>query len=100
MDTVNCPKCGQQATEGATCSKCGHTAKNGTVLPSQRLREKPPQEVAGWVITPIPPEIAEDFRRTFIEEDYIAALREIEATGGVKFEDFIEELESAAGEHE
>jgi hypothetical protein len=99
VDTIHCPNCGQQATGDAICSNWGHAAKNGTVSPSQRLREKPPGEMAGWVIQPIPPEIAEEFRRTFNEEEYLADLREIEATGGVKFEDFIEELERAASEH-
>jgi hypothetical protein len=45
---------------------------------------------------PIPPEIVEWARQTFDEEEFLARVREIEATGGVRLEDFIAELEAKA----
>jgi hypothetical protein len=44
----------------------------------------------------IPPEILEWARQTFDEEDFLAQVREIEATGGVSLEQFIAELEARA----
>jgi len=44
----------------------------------------------------IPPEILEWARQTFDEEEFLAHLREIEATGGLRLEDFIAELEARA----
>jgi hypothetical protein len=45
---------------------------------------------------PIPPEILEWARQTFNEEEFLAELREIEATGGLRLEDFIAEVEARA----
>lgn len=42
----------------------------------------------------IPPEILEWARQTFDEKDFLAQIREIEATGGLSVEDFIAELEA------
>jgi hypothetical protein len=42
----------------------------------------------------IPPEILEWARQTFDEEEFLAHVREIEATGGLRLEDFITELEA------
>jgi hypothetical protein len=42
----------------------------------------------------IPPEILEWARQTFDEEEFLAQVREIEATGGLSLEDFIAELEA------
>ncbi len=42
---------------------------------------------------PIPPDLLEWARQTFDEEKYLAAVREIEETGGLRFEDFIGEIE-------
>jgi hypothetical protein len=42
----------------------------------------------------IPPEIVEWARQTFDEEDFLRQIREIEATGGLQFEDFIAEVEA------
>lgn len=49
----------------------------------------------------IPPEILEWARQTFDEEDFLAQVREIEATGGLPLEAFIAEIEAraAAGEN-
>jgi hypothetical protein len=44
----------------------------------------------------IPPEILEWARQTFDEEEFLAQVREIEATGGVRLEDFIAEVEARA----
>jgi hypothetical protein len=44
----------------------------------------------------IPPEILAWARQTFDEDDFIRQVREIEATGGVRLEDFIAELEERA----
>ena len=42
----------------------------------------------------IPPEIVEWARQTFDEEEFLARVREIEATGGLRLEDFITEVEA------
>jgi len=42
----------------------------------------------------IPPEIVEWARQTFDEQEFLAQVREIEATGGLSLEDFIVELEA------
>ena len=41
-----------------------------------------------------PPDIVEWARQTFDKEEFLAHVREIEATGGVQLEDFITELEA------
>jgi hypothetical protein len=42
----------------------------------------------------IPPDILEWVRQTFDEEEFLRQVREIEATGGLRLEDFIAELEA------
>ncbi len=42
----------------------------------------------------IPPELIQWARQTFDEAEFLAQVREIEATGGLRFEDFIAELEA------
>ena len=44
----------------------------------------------------IPPEILAWARQTFDEEEFLADIREMEATGGVRLEEFIAELEARA----
>jgi hypothetical protein len=44
----------------------------------------------------IPPEIVKWARQTFDEEEFLARVREIEATGGLRLEDFIAEVEARA----
>ena len=44
----------------------------------------------------IPPEILEWARQTFDEGEFLTRVREIEATGGLRLEDFIAELEGRA----
>jgi hypothetical protein len=43
---------------------------------------------------PVPPDILEWARQTFDKEEYLAQVRELEATGGLHLEDFIAELEA------
>jgi hypothetical protein len=45
---------------------------------------------------PVTPELLEWARRTFNEGEFLAGLREIQATGGLEFKDFIHELEQEA----
>jgi hypothetical protein len=44
----------------------------------------------------IPPDILEWARQTLSEEEFLAHIREIEATGGLRLEDFIAEVEARA----
>ena len=44
----------------------------------------------------LPPEILEWARQTLDEAEFLAHVRQIEATGGVQLEDFIAELEARA----
>ena len=44
----------------------------------------------------IPPEILEWARQTFDEAEFLAQVREIEATGGHRLEDFVAEIETRA----
>ena len=39
-------------------------------------------------------------RQTLDKQEFLDGVREIEETGGLKFEDFVGELEQAAGEHD
>ena len=45
---------------------------------------------------PIPPELLAWARQTFDEAEFLAAIREIEATGGLSLEDFLTEVEARA----
>lgn len=82
MQKIQCPTCGSETSPDGVCPRCGHA--NGA---------EPPPEVASWVIEPVPPDVAEHFRRTFDEAEYLAEVREIERTGGVQIDDLIAELE-------
>lgn len=44
----------------------------------------------------IPPELVEWARQTFDEEEFLAEVHEIDATGGAQLEDFIHEVEARA----
>lgn len=44
----------------------------------------------------IPPEVLEWARQTLDEEAFLAGVREVEATGGLRLEDFIAEVEARA----
>lgn len=47
-----------------------------------------------------PAQLRDWARQTLDREEFLAGVREIEETGGLKFEDFVGELEQAAGEHD
>jgi hypothetical protein len=91
---IRCPECGRPtAAEAVACENCGHALRDGSVPRSKNPAENPPAEVSGWVIHQAPPEMIEELRRTFNEEEYLADLRETERSGGVPFEDIISEIE-------
>jgi hypothetical protein len=91
MQNITCPKCGHETAHDTACPGCGHAARNGAAAP--KADPPPPPEVANWVISPTPPEMLEEYRRTFNEDEYLAAVREVERTGGVGIDGLIEELE-------
>lgn len=91
MNTA-CPKCGQQSTHDAACPERGHVV-NGTVKLPRPGDPPPPPEVADWVITPTPPEMMEQFRREFNEEEYWAAFHETMRTGGADIDALIARIE-------
>jgi hypothetical protein len=96
MNTTPCPKCGYPTdAEAQACVNCGHAMANGAVrqLKGPVQKPPPPPEVANWVIEKVPPEMIEEALGTFNEEEWQADLREIEKTGGLRFEDFIDEIE-------
>jgi hypothetical protein len=55
-----------------------------------------PQGSAPFPVEPVPPDLLEWARQTIYEEDFLAQLREVEATGGYALEDFLAELEARA----
>jgi hypothetical protein len=73
---------------------CGHALANGSASRGTSPASKPPPpETASWLIERTPPEMLEEARRAFDESEYLAAVREVDETGGVKFEDLIGEIE-------
>jgi hypothetical protein len=103
MPLPPCPECGHSApVEATACPNCGHVLATGIVPQGKNPREKPPlpPELNGWVPEPTPPELLEEMRRTFNEQEFLADVREIERTGGVKFEDFIGEIEDLVNRRE
>ena len=72
----------RSGTDRSHCSK--------PVVPDQpKPSESFPREA-------IPPELLEWARQTFDEEEFLAQVHEMEATGGLQLEDFIAELEARA----
>jgi hypothetical protein len=57
-------------------------------------------EVSNWVIYKLTPEEIAWERENFDLEAFMAGLREVEQTGGLKFEDFIGELEEIINRRE
>ena len=74
------------------CSTQSHEPGNDAAG-SARVKPPPPPEVANWVITPTPPAMLKLLRETFDEAEFIAALREVERTGGTRIDDLIDEIE-------
>src|SRR5437660_11317193 len=103
MLTTSCPKCGHPVTGEATaCAHCGHALAKGTMPQAINPARKPapPAEVSGWAVDRTPPDLMEWARQTFSEEEFAQEVRQIEQTGGVKFEDFIGEIEEAVKRRE
>lgn len=94
MQNSKCPSCGHEVAD-ADCPGCGRAAVNGA-RKAARCNPPPPAEVAARVIERPTPEMLEEARRTFDEAEYLAGVREIEAGGGHRLEDFIEEIERIA----
>jgi len=92
MQNVTCPKCGHETAPDGPCPACGKAAVNGAAE-RKWVKPPPPAELANVLFEQVPPEIAEEFRRTFNEEEYLAAVREIERTGGVTFEEIMADIE-------
>jgi hypothetical protein len=89
-----CPECGQPSeTNAVVCAKCGHALANGGAPAAATSGRKPPPEVNGWDIEKTPPEMIEEALGTFNQEEFLAEIREIEKTGGVRLEDFLGEIE-------
>jgi uncharacterized Zn finger protein (UPF0148 family) len=96
MPAIPCPECGHPtAAEATTCPNCGHALANRDVSRSTTAQGNaaPPAEVSGWAVDRTPPDLMEWARQTFDEEEFLQGVREIEQTGGVKFEEFIGEIE-------
>jgi hypothetical protein len=55
-----------------------------------------PNQPAPFPRESIPAELLEWARQTFDEEEFLAQVRDIEATGGLSLEDFIAEVEARA----
>jgi hypothetical protein len=60
------------------------------------VKPQAPPEVANWVIEPVPPELAEDFRRTFDEAAFVADMEETLKAGGADIDALIARIERKA----
>lgn len=88
MRKTKCPTCSSEITHDVACPNCGHAASNGATI-----RPPLPPELADVKFQRPTPEMLEEARRTFNEEEYLAAVREIEAGDGFTLEDFIDDIE-------
>jgi hypothetical protein len=95
MQKIKCPKCGSEIAPDVGYPSCGHTADNGAIKPHW-VKPPPSPEVADWVIEPVPPELAEDFRRTFDEAAFVADMEEALKTGGADIDALIARVERKA----
>jgi hypothetical protein len=91
MQKNQCPKCGHETADCA-CLPCGQAAVNGAAKPHW-VKPPPPPELAGMVFTPVPPEMAEEFRRTFNEAEFLAEMQKTLETGGADIDALIAEIE-------
>lgn len=94
MNDTTCPKCGP-AAGGTVCPGCGHAVTNGSARPTSVKPPMPPA-AADWVIHPVPPEVLKGLREAFDEAEFVAALREVERTGGVPIDTLTAEIERLA----
>lgn len=60
------------------------------------MQSDPPNPAEPFPRETIPPELLAWARQTLDEAEFQAAIREIEATGGLRLEDFLGELEARA----
>jgi hypothetical protein len=60
------------------------------------MKQDQPNASAPFPREPVPADLLEWARQTFEEEDFLAQLRDIEATGGLPLEAFIAEVERRA----
>jgi hypothetical protein len=86
MASRTCPDCGHPTEIAAlACSTCGRATAQPTL----------PAEVSGWTRFKTPPDLLAWARQTCSEEECLAALREVEQTGGLELKDLLAELEAA-----
>ena len=72
MELITCPECGHPTnSSGRGCPHCG----------------------LGLLGEKVPPDLLEWARQTFDEKEYLVGVEEIRRTGGLRFEDFIGEVE-------
>ena len=90
MHNPNRPICDHEASPDGACHACNRA--DGHERPASP-KPPPPPELANRVFMRTPPEMAEEIRQSFEEAEYLAAVREIEQTGGVKFEEIIADIE-------
>lgn len=60
------------------------------------MKPDPPNPTEPFPREAIPPDLVEWARQTFDEEEFLAQVREIEASGGFQLKDFLAELEARA----
>jgi hypothetical protein len=95
VQNAKCSKCGHDAVPDGPCPGCGQAAVNGIAKQSW-VKPAPPPEAANWVIDPVPPELAEDFRRSFDEAAFVADMEETLKTGGADIDALIARIERKA----
>lgn len=97
MENEKPPSCAHDTAPDAACPACAQANDSG-----KAARPKPPlpPELAHMVFEPVPPEMADEFRRTFNEAEYLTAVREMKEKGSFRLEDFIDEIERIANGRE
>src|SRR5438105_10818114 len=86
----------REAVQGVPAApKRGRMAVLASLFRKERpLKPNQPNPPEPFPRERIPPELVEWARQTFDEEEFLARVREIEATGGLRLEDFIAEVEA------
>lgn len=95
MQNARCSKCGRESAPDVPCLDCGRDSVNGSVKKSW-VKPSPPPEVGDWAIEPVPPELDEDFRRTFDEAAFVADMEKTLETGGADIDALIARVERKA----